>query len=226
MAVADAVGDAVAVGSGSTGFSVACQSGARLPSAPVVVTRRSSAPLAVMVWISGWPSALVPKAMRVPSGENAGVALTPGRPEVRFAASGLASAALTWTWPSRRNAIRVLSGDHDGSRLLTPVVSVSGRSSSPAAVIAKISLAPPLRDVSKAMVEPSGDQAGSRSLPASVVSRTGLAPFASMTQMSGLPSVRLLMNASFEPSGDHAGSKSLPSEVVSRVRPPPSAPIT
>ena len=79
-----------------------------------MVTRRSSAPLAVMVWISGWPSPLVPKAMRVPSGENAGVALTPGRPEVRFTAS-VPSASMTWIWPLRRNAIRAPSGDHDGS---------------------------------------------------------------------------------------------------------------
>ena len=169
-----------------------------------------------MVKISKSPSWLVANAIRSPSGEKAGVRSVPGVVAVRFTTPD-PSAFIVWICESRVNAICAPSGDHDGSWLLTPVVTVSACSSSPAAVIAQTSAAPPSRAVSKAMVEPPGDHAGSRSSAASLVRRTGLVPSASMTQMSRLPVVRLLHEGDLRAVGRPRRRRaSLPAESVGR----------
>src|SRR6266508_3620509 len=80
----------------------------------------------------------------------------------------------------------------------------------------------------KAILDPSGDHAGARSVPStsgppSVIRRRPV-PSAFMTQMPAPPS-RNLTKAIFDPSGDQAGSVS-PGTDGSLVRPVPSGFVT
>jgi hypothetical protein len=82
------------------------------------------------------------------------------------------------------------------------------------------------RYVSKAILVPSGDQAGAPSTkPPSVVRLTAFEPSAFMTTMSRLPR-RSLEYTIFVPSGDHAGSSSNPTRLVRLTGLDPSAFIT
>ena len=122
-------------------------------------------------------------AIRDPSGENAGL---------RWAVPDTVTCA--WPEPSalmaqmcvgpvvREKAIRVPSGDHDGSTLVTPgSVCVRLRSSVPSASIAQMSELSS-RGVSNTIVAPSGDQAGSVSAASCSVSAEAVpAPSAAVT---------------------------------------------
>ena len=77
---------------------------------------------------------------------------------------------------------------------------------------------PPMRSLMNAIFVPSGDQVGSMSCLALVVSRVWPEPSAFITQISvGPPMSRLLWKAIFVPSGDHAGAVSSPLAVVRRI---------
>ncbi len=70
----------------------------------------------------------------------------------------------------------------------------------------------PERSLVKAIFDPSGDQAGSRSAPGEFVMFTGPEPSAALTNTSEFPTEfeRKLEKAIFDPSGDQAGSRSSP----------------
>ena len=77
------------------------------------------------------------------------------------------------------------------------------------------------RLLTKAILRPSGDQAGSFSITVGLlVTLASARPLASMVKMSPPPEVRL--NASLLPSGDQAGDPSAPGPVVSRAGRVPS----
>ncbi len=119
------------------------------------------------------------------------------------------------------NAIVRPSGDQAGFSLVR-TAAVSACWFDPSAFITH-TWREPERALVKASCRPSGDQAGSPSKPADVVSRVVPVPSFATTKTSPLWSFRFDSNAIFEPSGDHAGSPSCPTEYVISFEPLPSA---
>src|SRR3954463_11705118 len=176
-----------------------------------------------MSQMARWPSNPRQNAICEPSGDHAGSSLfsvmevsARSRPPSRSI-----TPVCTGPAESIENAIRALSGDHDGYSAnervrrcgLEPSVAMPQRFSAPDRVEAK------------AMLLPSGDQAGDQSLALLRVRFAACEPSTLITQISSSRLMPCLESryAIRRPSGEKLGSNCGPAVKVSRRSPEPSA---